>query len=81
MARLLIEPTQEKIQAYHHHPEVEESADAADSATTAVSVPDLPSKNPPIRDPTFAPSDTTIQYPLSLISPFPPDKPSVNLPS
>ena len=32
MNRLLIEPTQEKVQSYHHHIESEERASASDAA-------------------------------------------------
>ena len=46
--RILIDPTQEKLQAKHHRIEVEELAAAAATNTTSASDPDIPDRSLPV---------------------------------
>ena len=73
--RLLIEPMQDKIQAYHHHIEAEENAAASANTTTDTSDPDVPSEEPLSGYPNSSPSDVPSQDPLILLSQFPSDNP------
>ena len=60
-ARILIDPTQDELQAGHHHIEAEELAAASAASTAVASEPDIPSEEPHSGYPTSSPSYTPSQ--------------------